>query len=223
MSKHNPLDFRRICQATNYTFLNGKRLLRRLVKYHLKWLAGFFLLLVIIRISFIPIQIAIAQHQSPKPQIIFVLGGGRERETAAAKLAKTYRQLPIWISSGDPPNLTKSYFQDFNVSLSRLHLDSCALDTVTNFTCLVDQFKQRQINHVYLLTSEFHLPRAQVIAFLVFGSHNIAITPIGIVQPPPKPEPWLATVRDSVRSIVWMLTGRTFVSFHPRERDRAFY
>ena len=203
MSKLNPLAF-----CNNYQ-----------LKQRLKWVVGILLLLIIIRIGIIPIQIAIAQHQSPEPQLIFVLGGGREREKAAAKLAKTYPQLPIWISSGTPSNWKKSYFQNLDISLSRLNLDFCAIDTVTNFTCLVDQFNQRNINHVYLLTSEFHLPRAQVIGFFIFGSHNIAITPIGILQSPSKREPWLVTVRDSIRSIIWMLTGRTFVSFHPRKHD----
>jgi uncharacterized SAM-binding protein YcdF (DUF218 family) len=191
-------------------------------KVSLKWLAIIAFLLLIIRIGIIPIQIAIAQYQSPQPQAIFVLGGGREREKAAAKLAKTYPKLPVWISSGGPPSWTKSYFKQTGISLSRLHLNFCAVDTVTNFTCLVDQFNQRDIQHVYLLTSNFHLSRAQVIGFLVFGSHGIAITPIGILQASSQPEPWLATVRDTLRSIVWMLTGRTFLIFHPRQRHSVF-
>jgi uncharacterized SAM-binding protein YcdF (DUF218 family) len=178
------------------------------------------LLLIGIRISLIPIQIAIAQYQSPKPQAIFVLGGGREREKAAAKLAKTYPKLPVWISSGGPPSWTKSYFKQTGISLSRLHLNFCAVDTVTNFTCLVDEFNQRDIQHVYLLTSNFHLSRAQVIGFLVFGSHGIAITPLGISSSS-HPETWFSTLRDSIRSIVWIFTGRTFVRFHPRGRDRV--
>lgn len=148
---------------------------------------------------------AIAQHQSPQPQAIFVLGGGRERERAVAEFAKTYPTLPIWISSGASAHWTKSYFQQAGISLDRLHLDNCAIDTVTNFTCFVDTFNQHNIQHVYLLTSEFHLPRAQVIGFFVFGSHNIAMTSIGI-QSAHQREPWFSTVRDSIRSIVWMLT-----------------
>ncbi len=187
--------------------------------FSLKLLAITFLLLML-RLGVIPLQSAIAQYQTPKPQIIFVLGGGREREQAAAKLAQNYAQLPIWISSGSSPDWIKSYFQKNDIALSRLHLNYCAVDTVTNFTCLVRELKQKQINHVYLLTSNFHLPRAQVIGFFVFGSHNIAITPIGIPSQS-QPEPCWKTVRDTFRSIIWVSTGRSFMRFHPRERDQV--
>ncbi|MDR9404347.1 MAG: YdcF family protein [Halothece sp. Uz-M2-17] len=186
----------------------------------LKWLPRIVLLLLIFRLGVIPIQITIIQYQTPNPQAIFVLGGGREREQAAAKLAQAYPQFPIWISSGSPPDWTKPYFQEAGISLSRLHLDYCAVDTVTNFTCLVNQFNQRHIQHVYLLTSNSHLPRAQVIGFFVFGSRNITITPIGI-STSTAPEPWFPTLRDSLRSIVWILTGRTFFRFHPRVHERS--
>jgi len=184
-----------------------------------KVLAKIALLLFILRLGIIPIQIGIIHHQTPNPQAIFVLGGGRDREKAAAKLAQAYPQLPIWISSGSPPDWTKPHFQKAGISLSRLHLNYCAVDTVTNFTCLVDELKQQNIHHVYLLTSDFHLPRAQVIGFFIFGSQNIAITPIGIPSRP-QPEPWVDTFRDRLRSIIWVFTGRTFLRFHPRERNQ---
>ena len=149
-------------------------------------------------------------------QAIFVLGGGREREQAAIKLAQTYPQLPIWISSGASPDWTKPYFQDAGIALSRLHLNYCAIDTLTNFTCLVKKLKQQQIHHIYLLTSSFHLPRAQIIGFFIFGSHNIAITPIGIPSRT-QSEPWWKTFRDTFRSIIWVFTERSFMRFHPRE------
>lgn len=180
----------------------------------LKWLPKIALLLVLIRIGIIPIQSAIAQYQTPNPQAIFVLGGGREREQAAAKLAQAHPKLSIWISSGESPNWTKPHFQEAGISLSRLHLNYCAVDTVTNFTCLVNELRQQNIHHVYLLTSDFHLPRAQVIGFFVFGSRNIAITPIGIYSRP-RAEPWVDTFRDSLRSIIWVFTGRSFMRFHP--------
>jgi len=178
-----------------------------------KVLAKIALLLFILRLGIIPIQSAIAQYPTPNPQAIFVLGGGREREIAAVKLAQTNSKLQIWISSGSSPNWTKSYFQENGIPLSRLHLNYCAVDTVTNFTCLVNQFNQRDIHHVYLLTSDFHLLRAQVIGLFVFGSRNIAITPIGIPSAS-SPEPQGKTLRDTFRSIIWVFTGRSFTRFH---------
>ncbi|AFZ44946.1 protein of unknown function DUF218 [Halothece sp. PCC 7418] len=183
-----------------------------------KWLLQLVLFLFVARVMMIPIQIAIAQFQSPQPQAIFVPGGGKSRDRAAAKLAQAHPKLPIWISSSSAPEWTNDYFQEVGISLSRLHLDYCAVDTVTNFTCLVDQLKANQIQHVYLLTSDFHLPRAQVIAFFIFGSRNIAVTPISIPSEKSS-EPWFSTFRDSIRSMVWILTGRSFLRFHPRGRD----
>jgi len=183
-----------------------------------RFIAKIVLLLFMVRLGVIPIQIAISQHQNPRPQAIFVLGGGREREKAATKLAQTYPQLSIWISSGASPDWTKAYFQEAGISLSRLHLDYCAVDTVTNFTCLANSFQENKIQHVYLLTSNFHLPRAQAVSFFVFGSKSIAITPIGVTTPP-RPEPSWKTIRDTFRSIIWIFTGRSFMRFHPREHD----
>lgn len=183
-----------------------------------KVLAKIALLLLLLRLGVIPIQIGIIHHQTPNPQAIFVLGGGREREKAAAQLAQAHPQLPIWISSGASPDWTKPYFQEAEIPLSRLHLNYCAVDTVTNFTCLVDELNQRKIHHVYLLTSDFHLPRAQVIGFFVFGSRNIAITPIGIPSRL-QSEPSWKTLRDTFRSITWVFTGRSFLRFHTRERE----
>jgi len=64
-----------------------------------KVLAKIALLLFILRLGIIPIQIGIIHHQTPNPQAIFVLGGGRDREKAAAKLAQAYPQLPIALPS----------------------------------------------------------------------------------------------------------------------------
>jgi len=42
------------------------------------------------------------RQQWLKPEAIFVLGGHADRERFAAKLAKEYPDLPIWVSSGSP-------------------------------------------------------------------------------------------------------------------------
>ncbi|MBR8829287.1 MAG: YdcF family protein [Gomphosphaeria aponina SAG 52.96 = DSM 107014] len=190
------------------------------ITFSAKWLVTIAFLLLSVRFIIIPLQIAIAFYQYPHPQSIFVLGGNIEREKAAAQLAKTYKNLPIVISSGNPPKYTKAIFQEAGVELSRLHLDYCAVDTVTNFTCSVSYFKQRNIHHVYLLTSDFHLPRAKAIAFFIFGSQGIAVTPISISSERAS-ESRLSLLRDSFRSLVWVATGRSLISFHPRSRNQS--
>jgi uncharacterized SAM-binding protein YcdF (DUF218 family) len=141
-----------------------------------------------------------------QPQAIFILGGEEEREIFGAKFARTYPRLPVWISSGAPPTYAKKVFKKAGVSAGNLHLDYQAIDTVTNFTTLVDRFKSKGITSVYLVTSDDHLPRARVIGEIVFGSQGIKVKPITF-ESGRDSEPIQKTVRDGFRSILWLITG----------------
>ena len=141
-----------------------------------------------------------------QPQAIFVLGGEEEREIFGAKFAHTQPNLPVWISSGAPPGYAKRVFKKAGVSAENLHLDYQAIDTVTNFTTLVDRFESKGITSVYLVTSDDHLPRARAIGEIVFGSRGIKVKPVTFVSGRPV-EPLRKTVRDSFRSLFWLATG----------------
>ncbi|GAX34330.1 YdcF family protein [Nodularia sp. NIES-3585] len=180
-------------------------------------LAGFILALF----SLIPIRLAIASYQSPHPQAILTLGGGPDREEFTAQFAQKYPQLDIWVSSGSPPEKALDIFQNAAIANDRFHLDYRAVDTVTNFTTLVDDFKHKDIQHIYLITSAYHLPRAKAIATIVLGSQGITFTPISIPSSKPR-ESILRIVRDSGRSLFWIVSGRTGASFNPRFRE-PFY
>ena len=143
-----------------------------------------------------------------KPEAIFVLGGHEEREKFAAQLAQDHPSLHIWVSSGSPPAYAKRIFEHYDVDGDRLHLDYKAQDTVTNFTSIVGDFKQENIDSVYLITSENHMHRAQIIAQIVFGSQGIAVKPMSVPSDNP-PESKLKCVRDGFRSVWWVLTGET--------------
>ena len=129
--------------------------------------------------SLIPIKLAIAHSQTPIPQAILTLGGGADREKFTAQFAH-FHPLTIWISSGSPRLKARQIFQDANISTSKVILDYRATDTVTNFTSLVKDFQRQNYQHIYLITSDFHMPRAKAIAFIVLGSHGIAYTPVAI-------------------------------------------
>ena len=159
--------------------------------------------------SVIPIKLAIAHSRTPIPQAILTLGGGVEREKFTAQFAQD-RPLTIWISSGSPPFQARQIFQDANISTSRVNLDYRATDTVSNFTSLVKDF-QRQYQHIYLITSDFHMPRAKAIANIVLGSRGIAFTAVPIPSDRAK-ESSLKIVRDSGRCLFWILTGQTGAS-----------
>jgi uncharacterized SAM-binding protein YcdF (DUF218 family) len=175
------------------------------------WVSFTLILLVLSRI---PVQLAIAYYQSPLPQAILTLGGPPDREEFTAQFAKRYPSLEIWVSSGIPPQQAQEIFRGAGIPDTRVHLDRRALDTVTNFTTLVDDFKKLQIQHLYLITSDFHMRRAKAIATFVLGSRGIAFTPIAIPTTTPT-ESWDRILRDIGRALLWIFTSRTGASFHP--------
>lgn len=171
--------------------------------------------LTILLISIIPVRLFVAYYQAPQPQAIFTLGGGQDREEFTAQIASAYPSLDIWVSSGISDSKAREIFRAAGVPDQRVHLDYRAVDTVTNFTSLVEEFKSQNIQHLYLITSDFHMPRAKAIATLVLGSQGITFTPISIPSNQSK-ESLLHILRDSGRSILWIVTGRTGASFNPR-------
>nr|WP_306299004.1 YdcF family protein [Nostoc sp. T09] len=165
-------------------------------------------------LSIIPLRIAIASYQAPFPQAIFTLGGGPDREEFTAQFAQIHPTLDIWVSSGSPPDTASTIFHNADIPNSRLHLDYRAVDTVTNFTSLVSDFKQSHIQHVYLVTSDFHMPRAKFIAIFVLGSQGIIFTCVSI--PSDRPRESIAHIlRDIGRSLFWIVSGRTGASLNP--------
>ena len=145
---------------------------------------------------------------SIQPEAVVVLGGHESREKFAADLARKQPHLEIWVSSGSPPSYVTKIFAFRGIESDRLHLDYQADDTVTNFTTLVDRLRARNIDSVYLITSDNHMTRARIIGKIVFGSHGITIKPISVPSQSP-PEPLAKSLRDSARAIFWLVTGYT--------------
>ncbi|MFB2898179.1 YdcF family protein [Aerosakkonemataceae cyanobacterium BLCC-F50] len=164
-------------------------------------------------ISVIPVRIAIAKIQAPQPQAILTLGSWLDREYFTAQFATQHPNLEIWVSSGTGPQFASPIFRAFGIPDSRVHLDYRAVDTVTNFTTLIDDFKSRKIQHLYLITSEYHITRAKAIAIVILGSQGIIFTPITVPSHEPS-ESWLRILRDIFRSLLWIFTGRTGASLN---------
>lgn len=144
-----------------------------------------------------------------EPQAILVLGGSTERlerEKFTADFAKKYPNLPIWISGGSPEGATKRVFIKAGVNQQRLYLDYRANNTVENFTTLVDDLKKRGIKKLYLVTSDYHMRRATVIGEIVLGSRGIDFKTVSVPSQN-NSEPVGKSIRDGVRSIVWVATG----------------
>lgn len=149
----------------------------------------------------------IEKHLQP-PQALLVLGGAKEREIFAAEFARKHPQLPIWVSSGTNREYAEWVFSEAGIEAERLHLDYQAVDTVTNFTTLVDELQSQGIDSVYLITSDDHMRRARIIGEIVFGSRGINCKPIAVPSGR-DPEPIEKVIRDGARAILWVTTGYT--------------
>ncbi len=161
----------------------------------------------------IPLRMAIALSQAPQPQAILVLGGSPVREAFTAYFARAHPELPIWISSGLTEEQALPLFLEAGIPSENLYFDRNAVDTVTNFTSLVMTFRQQQLHHLYLVTSDYHMPRAKAIANLVLGSQGIAYTAVTIPSNHPPESRW-RTLRDVGRSLVWIFIKRTGSSLY---------
>lgn len=170
---------------------------------------------ILVLISFIPVRLAFATIRAPLPQAILTLGGDPAREEFTAQFAQMYPSLEIWVSSGTFPKEIRETFQAAGIPNTRIHNDYRADDTVTNFSSLVEEFKKRKFQHLYLITSDYHMPRALAIATFVLGSQGIAFNPVSVPSNQP-PESWLSILRDSGRALMWVVTGYTGATLNPK-------
>jgi uncharacterized SAM-binding protein YcdF (DUF218 family) len=154
------------------------------------------------------------QQPTATPQAILVLGGAPHRERFAAQFARHHPDLPIWVSGGSNPEYAEWVFQKAGIDKQRVHLDYKAIDTLTNFTTLVDQFKAQGITQVYLMTSDYHMRRASWMGQVILGSRGIHFEPIAIPTPL-QPEPIQVAVFDGGRALLWVATGHTGESLKP--------
>lgn len=146
------------------------------------------------------------------PSWIVVLGGGIGREMLAARLAQYYPNLPIILSSGSPlPCVYRVFVEEEGVDWRRVKVDFRAVDTLTNFTTLLPYLQSNQPRKVFMITESGNLPRALVLAWIIWGSRGIAIEPL-LVKGIGHHESWLKTFADSTRAIAWVMFGEKTVA-----------
>jgi uncharacterized SAM-binding protein YcdF (DUF218 family) len=157
------------------------------------------------------------QQQFLTPSLALVLGGAPEREQFAAQFAKRHPEVKIWVSSGSNPEYAEWVFDQAQVPDEQWQLDYQAVDTVTNFTTLVDKLEARDIDEVYLITSDYHMRRASIVAQIVLGSRGISFKPVAIPTEhrPERPETFAREVRDGARSLLWVVTGKNGSEWKP--------
>lgn len=164
-----------------------------------------------------------SQQSALHPSVALVLGGAPEREQFAAQFAKTHPNVEIWVSSGSNPEYAQWIFDQAKIPTDQWRLDYQAVDTVTNFTTLIDRLQSRKIDEVYLITSDYHMRRASVVAQIVLGSRGIQFQPVAIQteEAPERPETWFREVRDGARSLLWVVTGKTGIEWRPVSKRKA--
>ncbi len=140
------------------------------------------------------------------PEAILVLGGEPKREQFAAQFAEQHPHLPIWVSGGSNPEYAEWVFAEAGIPRGRVHLDYDAVDTVTNFTTLVEKLQAEGLDSLYLITSDYHMRRAQVIGTIILGSRGIQFQTIAIPSGKPA-EPLEKVVFDGLRAALWVTTG----------------
>ncbi len=176
----------------------------------------FLVTTVFILSSIIPLRLAIARSQEPEPQGIIVLGGNKKRFKFAAQFSHSHPDLNILVSASYSRfKQNREIFKQAGVSAQKVHYDFCPTDTVTNFTCSIDYLKKHNIRHIYLITSDYHMTRSRAIGTLVLGSRGIIITPISVPSNGYLKESKIRVVRDCIRSLVWIINGRSGASLEP--------
>ena len=179
--------------------------MRKRQKHKLEW--HLWLLLLLVPLSWVGQNQVKAKLR--KPEAILVLGGATEREHFAAEFARQHPTLGVWISSGTNTEYAEWIFQEADIDRHRVHLDYRAVDTVTNFTTLVDDLKDAGIQSVYLVTSDYHMRRAAIIGQIVLGRYDITFQPVPVPSNEPYPESLIRGLRDGARALWWVLTGQT--------------
>eukprot|EP01059_Diplonema_ambulator_P006954 TRINITY_DN16522_c0_g1_i1.p1 TRINITY_DN16522_c0_g1~~TRINITY_DN16522_c0_g1_i1.p1 ORF type:complete len:197 (+),score=26.39 TRINITY_DN16522_c0_g1_i1:36-626(+) len=138
-----------------------------------------------------------------EPAAVLVLGGDAERDVAGVELVKGTR-LHLYISSPQEDAVQRvGALPSGQVTISWE-----ALDTVTNFTTMIPILREHNVQSVYLVTSQYHMRRAKACAWVMLGWYGISYTPYA--TPPSGPqhgESLMRVIRDTMRAVVWCLTG----------------
>lgn len=146
-------------------------------------------------------------HSASKAAVdaYLVLGGSIKREIYIAQVAKQYPQTPILISAGSKDPCIVGLFQRVNAPLEQVWLEHCAKSTFGNFYFTLAILEKWGVQHIKLVTSPTHLPRAKWLAQIILGAHGIwvetdIVEEVGI---PGNQESRLKTGLDVIRSLMW--------------------
>ncbi len=159
-----------------------------------------------VSMGWLAIRLGQAFRRHPQPRAIFVLGGQAARYQYALTMAAARPGMEVIVSSGITDGVRRRLATETGVDPELVTLDLKAVDTLTNFTVMVDLLEARGYGHVYLVTSDHHIRRACAVAGIVLAARGIAFTPVPVAGRA-VPETRGHAFRDVVRAVVWLVSG----------------
>lgn len=152
------------------------------------------------------------RHAQQPVDAILVLGGSIRRELAVAEMVSQGSSLPVLISHGSQPPCARILFDQLQANTDNVWLETCAESTFDNYRYSLPTLKTWKAQHVLVVTSPTHLPRAKWLAQILLSSHGIwvdmqLVDEIGI---PANRETPLKTVLDVMRSLGWAIVSQVY-------------
>lgn len=152
------------------------------------------------------------RHAQQPVDTVLVLGGSIRREIYIAEFVAQGSRLPILISQGSQPPCIRILFERVAAPLDTTWLENCADSTFDNYRYSLPILKQWGAQHIQVVTSQTHLPRAQWLAQIILGSHGIWVdmTTVDETGVPANVESPVKTGLDVVRSLGWAVISHFY-------------
>ena len=169
-----------------------------------------YLLIIFMVLSLIVNSTIKLYFNSLKPvDAYLVLGGSITREIYISKIADP--NIPIIISKGSDDPCIFYIFQREKVSMDNVWLEKCADSTFGNFFFSIPILKKWGVHKVKVVTSDTHLPRAEIMAKIFLYSQGLALDLETVTEKrgiPGNHENTIKTILDVTRSLLWTLPAQ---------------
>ena len=143
-------------------------------------------------------------------RVILHLGGDWRRAEKAAEVAlELGDEFVIVVSSEGNESGFRKIYEDAGIPSEKVVVDETAWDTVTNFTHTRKLLSDLGASEIYVVTHDWHIPRAMGIANGVWFGRGVRLIPAPYIDGSSRDESRFAKA-DKLRAWVWRLTGVLF-------------
>jgi hypothetical protein len=137
---------------------------------------------------------------------ILHLGGRFDRVRTTVNLASDPITRPWTIISTEyaPAEIARLFAEAKVPGLITFHY--WAWDTLTNFTLTRKLIRSRGTKHLFVVTDQYHMRRAMVIAKIVYAFTGVTVhAATHKTAEPGRVEPLFQVIKDGARAVVWKL------------------